>query len=71
MGRVALVSAVWFVFWIAAGAALNYWLAGQHGGKENAIYFGGIYGAVFAFVASFAWPWILPRFVQDWMDRRR
>jgi hypothetical protein len=70
MGRVALVAACWFVVWIAVGAAVTYLFAGQHGGKENAIYFGGIYGAVFAFASSFAWPWILPRFLQDWMDRR-
>jgi hypothetical protein len=71
MKRVAAVAGVWFLVWIAAGALLNYHFAGQHGGKENAIYFGAIYGAFGAAVTAFAWPWILPKFIHDWMDAGR
>jgi hypothetical protein len=67
MKRVALVAACWFAFWMIASAALGYVFAGDHGGKANALWFGFINGAWLATLTAFAWPWIMPKRIDDWM----
>jgi hypothetical protein len=71
MLRVAVVAAFWFTCWIVGSALIGYLLGADQGGKANGVYFGAIYGAVLAAITAFAWPWILPGFIHDWMDGRR
>jgi hypothetical protein len=60
MDRVALVAICWFAFWVVVGVVLGRYLEMPG--------FGGIYGFVFALVSVFAWPWVLPNWLLDWMD---
>lgn len=69
MGRVALVIGLWFAFWMIAGATVGGLTARPAGGMQNGIYYGALNGALVAFVASFAWPWIMPNVIDRWMDR--
>jgi hypothetical protein len=69
MGRTALVAGLWFAFWMIAGAALGGWLAPKTEAVSTGIYFGLFNGAFFAVLTSFAWPWIMPRFIDRWMRR--
>lgn len=69
LGRVAIVIGLWFAFWMIAGSALGGLTAGDGGEMQNGIYYGAFNGAIFAFLASFAWPWIMPSALDRWMDR--
>ena len=60
MDRVALVAICWFAFWTTVGVVLGRYMEMPG--------FGGIYGFGFALVSVFAWPWVLPNRLQDWMD---
>ena len=68
MGRVAIVAACWFAFWMTAGAVVGGLTGGSGGGVTNGIYFGMFDGATWAVITSFAWPWIMPEAVDRWMD---
>jgi hypothetical protein len=69
MGRTAVIAGFWFVFWMAAGAALGGWTAPKPDVVTTGIYYGIFNGAIFAVLTSFAWPWIMPKFIDRWMSR--
>jgi hypothetical protein len=60
MDRVAFVTICWFVFWTAAGFLLGRFL--EVPGTFT------VAGFIFALVAVFAWPWVLPESLNRWMD---
>jgi hypothetical protein len=63
MGRVFLVTGLWFVFWMSVGiffAVMAKGLDGLSTGFMN--------GAWIATLTSFAWPWIMPESISRWMD---
>jgi hypothetical protein len=60
MDRVAIVTVLWFVFWTAAGVGMGRLL--DIPGTFT------VAGFVFAVVSVFAWPWILPERLNNWMD---
>jgi hypothetical protein len=60
--RIALVAACWFVLWTAVGYHASEWILLE--GSDSGL----IAGFVFAFLSSFGWPQILPRFILNWMD---
>jgi hypothetical protein len=68
MRRVALVAACWFAFWMMFGAGMGYVFGGEHGGKANGLYYGFFNGAWLALLTAFAWPWIMPKVIDDWMN---
>jgi len=68
MERVAVVAGVWFFFWMIFGAVVGGLTGGAHGGVQNGIYFGVFNGAWLALLTSFAWPWLMPKRVNRWMD---
>ena len=70
MGRVVLVAGCWFAFWMGVGSLAGFMFAGDNGGASNGAWFGFINGAYFAALTAFAWPFITPRKLDDWMDRR-
>ena len=57
--RVALLAILWFVGWTITGFELGK-LVGMPGT-------GSVWGFMFAIVAVFAWPWILPDFLERWL----
>jgi hypothetical protein len=61
MDRVALVAWVWFLGWIAIGDG-----AGRLLGMPGT---GMVLGFIVALLTIFVWPWLLPRFIDDWMHR--
>jgi len=74
MQRVAVVAGCWFIFWICVGAiagglsgSITAGPGGAHGGIGTGAFFWGTCGALFAVLASFAWPWIMPRTISRWM----
>ena len=69
MGRTAVIAGFWFVFWMIAGAAVGAWTAPKPDVVSTGIYYGIFNGAMFAVVTSFAWPWIMPKFIDRWMSR--
>jgi hypothetical protein len=71
MGRVAIVAACWFAFWMTLTALVGGLTGGAHGGVQNGIYFGIFHGAWLATLTSFAWPWIMPESIANWMDGPR
>jgi hypothetical protein len=64
MNRTVLVTFCWFVVWTSVGGAVGKLLEIEGGGVS-----GSIYGCLFALMTTFAWPWILPDFIWNWMDR--
>lgn len=60
MDRIALVAFLWFVGWTVAAFEV---------GKVafNAGISGALLGFMLALLTAFAWPWIMPRPVDDWM----
>lgn len=60
MDRVAVVAWCWFVLLTLAGAAVGA-LIGTPGT-------GAICGFIVALFATFAWPWIMPETVTEWMN---
>jgi hypothetical protein len=59
MDRVAVVAWLWFIGWIVAGWATGKALDMPGTGVVN--------GFFLAFISVFIWPWIMPRFIDDWM----
>ena len=58
--RVALLAICWFVVWTLVGAYI---------GRQIGLHGSGIVGGFFfALVTTFAWPWVLPNFIWEWMD---
>jgi len=60
VNRVAIVAICWFVFWTAVGSGIGRLL--DTPGTYT------VAGFVFALVTVFAWPFILPHRLQDWME---
>jgi hypothetical protein len=60
MNRVPLVAFCWFAFWTGAGAILGRLL--DTPGTYTVL------GFFFALVSMFAWPWILPERLNEWMS---
>ena len=58
--RVAMLFTCWLIFWMGVGTAF--------GGLLGAPRTGTVDGFVFAMLAIFSWPWIMPRMIDDWMD---
>ena len=54
---------------LRASATIGGLTAGDAGGFQNGVYYGVFNGAFFAVLTSFAWPWIMPRFIDRWMSR--
>jgi hypothetical protein len=69
MGRTAVIVMLWFAFWMVAGASYGGLTAAKPDLVSNGIYYGAFNGAFIAVLTSFAWPWILPRFIDRWMSR--
>lgn len=66
-GRIGLIAAVWFAFWMVLGATVGALTGGDHGDWENALYGGFFNGAWIAVITSLAWPFIMPRRLEQWM----
>lgn len=60
MNRVPLVAVCWFIAWTTIGFLIGRLL-------ETPGYFT-VMGFLFAFATIFAWPFVLPDRLQDWMD---
>ena len=58
--RVALVGVCWFVFWTGMGSLAGRLL--ETPGTWT------VAGFAFALVSVFAWPWILPEWLNNWME---
>jgi hypothetical protein len=65
MGRVFLVAGLWFLFWMSLGVLFAMAAKGWDGLSA-----GLMHGAWIATLTSFAWPWIMPEKVSQWMDGR-
>ena len=59
--HVAVVALCWFVLWTSVGVAVGSVMYGQ----PNT---GAVTGFFLAFVACFAWLWIFPDMLGDWMN---
>lgn len=68
--RVAMVAALWFVFWMAVAAMIGAWFS-KPGMQLEGAYDGFFNGAWWALLTSFAWPWFMPTSVDRWMYRSR
>jgi hypothetical protein len=66
--RVFLIGGLWFLFWMALCAGIGALRAPANAVPE-AIYSGVFNGAWLALITSFAWPWIMPRKLDRWIDR--
>jgi hypothetical protein len=64
MDRVALIGMLWFALWIGAGDAVGHVLFRMPGT-------GMVMGFIFAVLTVFLWPWVMPRFLEDWMHDPR
>jgi hypothetical protein len=60
MDRVAFVTICWFVFWTCVGLVL-----GRVLDVPGTFTVGGF---IFALLTVFAWPWVLPERLNNWMD---
>jgi hypothetical protein len=60
MDRVAIVAWCWFVLWTGLGTAIG-GLFGTPGTEAISRF-------SFGLLATFAWPWIMPEGINDWMD---
>ena len=58
--RVAVLFTCWVLFWMGVGTAIGSLLGTPRTGAAD--------GLVFALLAIFSWPWIMPRMIDDWMD---
>jgi hypothetical protein len=61
MDRVAIVAWCWFVLWVVFGYATGTLLF-------NTPWTGALSGFAFALLATFAWPWVMPERINNWMD---
>jgi hypothetical protein len=67
-GRVAIVGALWFLFWMVLCAAIGHFY-GPPNARPEATYAGFFNGAWWALLTSFAWPWFMPTAIDRWMYR--
>jgi len=58
--QVAVFFTGWLIVWTAAGTAVGFVFGIPWAGATN--------GFIFAVLATFAWPLIMPKFIDDWMD---
>jgi hypothetical protein len=65
MRRVFIVAGCWFVLWMSLGVMFGLLSRGLDG-----LFAGAMNGAWIATLTSFAWPWIMPEAVIQWMDGR-
>jgi hypothetical protein len=63
MRRVFIVVGCWFIFWISIGIAVGVLSKGLDG-----VLSGTMNGAWIATLTSFAWPWLMPQAIRNWMD---
>jgi hypothetical protein len=69
MGRTAVIALLWFALWMMVGGTVGGLTAPKPEMVTTGIYYGVFNGAFFAVLSSFAWPWIMPRFIDRWMSR--
>jgi hypothetical protein len=60
MDRIALVALCWFLFWTGLGVVTGK-LLGMPGTAT-------LLGFLFALFSTFAWPWIMPEAISNWMN---
>jgi hypothetical protein len=65
MRRVFIVSGLWFILWMSIGIMLGVFFRGVDG-----LFVGAMNGAWVALLTSFAWPWIMPESITNWMDNK-
>jgi hypothetical protein len=58
--RVVVLFTCWMIFWMSLGTAI-----GAMWGVPKT---GAVDGFAFALLATFSWPWIVPRTLDEWMD---
>jgi hypothetical protein len=58
--RVVVLFTCWLIFWMGIGTAI-----GAMWGSPKT---GAVDGFVFALLAIFWWPWIVPRRLDEWME---
>ena len=58
--RVAVLFTCWLLFFMGVGTAI--------GGLWGTPKTGTVDGFVFALLAVFSWPWIMPKVIDDWLD---
>jgi hypothetical protein len=63
LDRVAVVAWLWFIGWIAGG-----WTVGKMLDMPGT---GAVCGFILALLSVFTWPWVMPRFIDDWMHDLR
>ena len=68
MVRTAVIVGIWFVIWMIIGGAVG-GLASTSKDIAPHVFYGVTNGAFFAVLASFAWPWIMPRLIDRWMSQ--
>lgn len=68
MGRIVIVAGCWYLLWIAIAAVFVGLTSGPSRGIPHALYYGLLHGAWLALLTSFAWPWIMPERINNWMD---
>ncbi len=51
----------WLIFWMGVGAAIGVVAFGLP-------WAGIVNGFIFAVLATFTWPWLMPEFIDNWMD---
>jgi hypothetical protein len=68
MKRVFIFGGCWFLFWMALCAVIG-WLRSPPNAVFEGVYSGIFNGAWLALLTAFAWPWIMPRTINRWMDR--
>ena len=57
--RVAIVALLWFVVLTAGGDLIGHWFKAPGTGM--------VLGFVFALFTVVAWPWVMPKALDDWM----
>lgn len=61
--RVAFIALLWFAFWIIGGGLIGHFFGIPGTGM--------VLGFIFALFALLAWPWVMPRRIEDWMHDSR
>lgn len=51
----------WLIFWMGVGATIGVVAFGLP-------WAGIVNGFIFAVLATFTWPWLMPEFIDNWMD---
>jgi hypothetical protein len=58
--RVTLFLTCWLALWTAIGLGIGFVFRTPMTGMID--------GFIFAVLSTFLWPWIVPNFLDDWMD---